>query len=1077
MRYIKTGTSTNPDGSPIKALGAHRLDMDALEEMYPVTMPNRPDLSKLGTGGAGMMGREGVHPDIVAEQFGYYSGDQLVRALVDALPENEEIKARTDRIMEERYGEMNTPEAQREAVERALHNEVRTRMIAVEYQMLAGATQPARAMIDAARSVARSTVAGQRIRDIRPSTYVAGETRAAKDAENAYARRMSPQQIGKAAYERSMTEQESAMAAGMSREDAMKVAERARDKAVAQAEARVEEYKSRYGNAKPAEVAVRAKRNQMFQNQLAKAAMDAVEEVRKKVEYLRKVLRDENRKRMGADYADQIEAMLERYELRALSLKEIDNRKSLAQFLKEQEALGLSPDIAMHLQAEAKRMSYRDMTLAEFRELVDAVKQLEYVGRQETNAARSAKTAQFEATRDKIVENTRKNAAERGRVTDPLTAPSGTFRSTMQNAGRFFGSHLKAATIAQILDGTIDGGPLWEALIRTANEAGERETQMLAEATEALTAIMAPLFKGQRMIGKGKRFESIGMNLNLEGRIAIALNWGNESNRQRVTGGFGWTPEEVRPVLESLTAEQWNVVQAVWDYFESYREQIAEKQRRVYGKEPDWIEAAPFEVQTADGQTIQLRGGYYSIVYDPRASARASSLPELEQAKAMMEGGHISATTRRSYTKTRVDEVYDMPLLLRLDGIYRGITEVIHDLTHHVWLVEANRQMRSNEFQYAVITTLGPESYAQLRDWIKDVAAGARQVQTAADGMANLLRQNISVAGLGVNLMTVMSQPVGLNQSIVRVGYKWIGLGLSQLMTDPIGSYRRARESSLLMADRSRTQFRELNELRNKVAGQNTIVRRYQMSMYLLIIRMQSVVDVITWNGAYERARSMGADHETSVARSNQAVVDTQGSGMIKDLSKIERGGALLKLFTVFYNYMNTPYNMTALMAMTNKSRGKTMHDVLMILVVPVIIMRALKSGLRPDETEEDFDLEKLAKSLAAEQLEYLMGMMVIVREFGYAAKNLIGAEGAGRGYGGPAGLRTIQDVGVLATQIQQGEPDAAFRKAAINLLGDTMGLPSAQINRTIDGVEATMEGKFENPVDAARAILFGIER
>lgn len=119
-----------------------------------------------------------------------------------------------------------------------------------------------------------------------------------------------------------------------------------------------------------------------------------------------------------------------------------------------------------------------------------------------------------------------------------------------------------------------------------------------------------------------------------------------------------------------------------------------------------------------------------------------------------------------------------------------------------------------------------------------------------------------------------------------------------------------------------------------------------------------------------------------------------------------------------------------------------------------------------------DDDWEKIAKKLLANQIDYLMGLMVVVREFGEAAKTVSGANDMGRDYTGPAGLRLVSDTGTLAKQVHQGEFDTAFRKAAINVVGDLFGLPSAQANRTITGVNALAEGKTENPA----AVVFGFQ-
>ena len=89
---------------------------------------------------------------------------------------------------------------------------------------------------------------------------------------------------------------------------------------------------------------------------------------------------------------------------------------------------------------------------------------------------------------------------------------------------------------------------------------------------------------------------------------------------------------------------------------------------------------------------------------------------------------------------------------------------------------------------------------------------------------------------------------------------------------------------------------------------------------------------------------------------------------------------------------------------------------------------------------------------------------MFVVREFGEATKVVTGAEGGARDYSGPAGLRIVADGYKFLKQAGQGEFDDAFRKAAINLLGDFTGLPSAQINRTITGANALAEGETSNP-------------
>ena len=765
---------------------------------------------------------------------------------------------------------------------------------------------------------------------------------------------------------------------------------------------------------------------------------------------------------MGADVADQIAKLLSRVNIAPMTLAESRRIGTLAKFLALLEARGIVPDIAEAIGMTDDSIPYKNMTIGEFRDLVDAVKQLEYVGKNERKILIAKEKAEFETVRDEIVKSVVENAGDR--KDNARTATTNIGRAVTAIKG-FAAAHLKAASIVRILDGGKDGGPLWNYLIRSANEAGDSETSMRAEATADLTKILEPVFRAGKLGGKGVFYPSINRSLNREARLVVALNMGNAGNMQRLLDGEGWSMEAVMPVLQSLTEDELNTVQQIWDYFEKYRPMIGQKERRLYGKEPSWVEPQPLVVRSADGKTVTLRGGYYPIKYDPRASLRAETMSEADEAKRDLAGAYTTATTRRSFVKARASEGNIGPLLYTLAGMYGGINDVIHDLTWHEWLIQANRLMRSNSFDDAVRNRYGPEYVAQLKNWIKDVAAGERGVQNEAEMALNFLRQGISSAGLGFNIVSAAMQITGFNQSIVRVGARWIGRGIAYVAQNPMVAMREVNEKSEFMRNRSRTQFRELNEIRNMVQGQSVAMRRVQMGTYFLMMRMQRMVDVPTWHGAYEKAMYEGRDEETAIALADQAVIDSQGGGMVKDLARVERGGPAVKLFTVFYGYMNTVYNMAAVQTMTNKNKGKLAADYAMLFVVPVVLSYMLKQALIPrkGDEEEEWDMGKIGRELAAEQLSYLMGTMVIAREFGEVGKMIFGVEGPRMGYGGPAGLRAIGETYQFATQASQGEFDTAFRKSAVNMIGAFTGLPSAQVNRTLDGLNALYEGETKN--------------
>lgn len=989
-------TISNPGG-----LTAGRLDMQALATMgLPVEAVNAIKARK-------MTAKAGLHPDIVAELFGFTSGDELVRKLAAAETPRAEIDALTDVRMLEQFGDLSSPQAIEKAADKAIHNDVRARMIATEANTLAKATGQRKVLASAAKEYASALISRLKVRAIKPGQYASAEVRAAKAAEKA---------------------------------------SKSGDMATAAAE----------------------KRNQLIQNYATRAAYDAQEEVDKGLRYLKKF--EGNIKGLDADYAEQIGNLLERFDLRkGQSNKAVDKRTALAEWIKAQRDAGLEPDIPPELENEAFRTSYKNLTVEEFRGLLDTVKQIEHLGRLKHKLLTAADQRAYEAVRDEIAGSIRENA--QGRQADTRT-PTTNMGRALQGLKRFLASHIKAATWARVMDGGKDGGPMWEYFVRSANERGDQETTMRAEATAKLSEILAPVFKLGRMGGKGQFFPSINRSLNREARLAIALNTGNAGNLQRLLGGEGWTVAQLTPVLQSLTVQEWQAVQAVWDHFESYRPQIAAKERRVYGKEPEWVEPQPFNMTTADGATLTLRGGYYPIKYDPAASQRAEEHADAEGAKRQLQGAYTTATTRRSFTKARVEEVSGRPLLYSLAGMYSGVNDVIHDLAWHEWLIDANRLLRSNTIDAAIREHYGPEAKQQFKTWVQDVAEGDKAAANAGEAALGRLRQGVSAAGLGFNVMSAAIQITGFNQSIVRVGAPWIGRGVAKYLGDPLGLTRTVNEMSSFMENRARTRFRELNELRNRVQDQsafNEFVGRYA---YFMMMRVQQVVDVPTWWGAYEKAVAAGNEEARAIALADQAVIDAQGGGQTKDLSAIERGGPALRLFTVFYSFMNTALNLGVAKTMgadTPKKRAKLAVDYLMLYTVPAVLGYFIKNAFTPGDSGDD-EPDEIARKLLAEQLGYLMGLMVVVREFNEVAKIVSGNPSFG--YSGPAGLRGITDAQKFGQQAVQGEFDDAFRKSAINLLGDFTGLPSAQINRTISGAKALAEGKTDNPA----AVAFGFQ-
>ena len=957
----------------------------------------------------------GMHPDLVSDLIlnedgepVFTGGEDLIRALTEAQPPQEAIEETAYLNVLAEKGEVPTQADFEEAADLAAHSEIRQRIIAAEFKALSKATGSANLIRKAASVYAQEKVEQIKVRDLRPSVYTRAEAKAAKASMEAFRKGDIP-------------------------------------------------------------TAATQKRNQLLQNSMAREVLKAREEMESARKYLSKFNRVV--KSIDIEYREQIEALLESVELsNAPSLKDLDKRTSLLQFVKKMEEQGRAHNIDAEYIAEiqAKR-NYREMTVEEMRVLVDTVKGIEHLGRLKNKMLTARDKRTYQEIRDKIVESIRDNARDHNKRTS--TAANNIERVEDGFSGFMWG-HIKISSIARILDGGKDAGAFWNYFIRPINEAADREATMTAETAQKLEEILKPLNEKlgfKEYWNKGKDYIGLG-RLNRRQLFAIALNMGNEGNIQRLlSGGHGnvrnWKQDHVLGALQDLTKAEWEAVQKVWDLFESFRPQIAELERKVVGIEPQWVEAKPLTVRTADGEMLTLRGGYYPAKYDPASTQAAESGNALSDIEDIKSAVKMAANTRHGFTKDRAAAVENRPLLLDLSVTYNGLNEIIHDLTHREAVIDAARLLKSSSIDKAIRETLGAQAKQQLNKALEDIARGNTAPVDGLDKYSGLLRQNVSMTGLGFNVVSAAVQLTGFIPAVARLGGKYAWVGLSQYTTHPIKATQSAMEQSEFMRNRGNTRLREIREVAATINGAGKIRKFLNKYSYWLMMKMQQVVDTAIWHGALAKAMDSGKDLDTAIKLADQTVLDTQGGGQIKDLSKFERGSNTQKLFTVFYAYMNTALNQGFVEVKTQKSKAKLAADLMMIYVVPTALTALMKSALIPGDDDDD-----LAKKLAKEQISFLLGLFVFGREMTQLANIATGDKFYG--YAGPSGLRPIDDGFKFVQQAVQGEFDSTFVRASVNLLGDAFGLPSAQINRTIKGAKALQDDETDNPA----ALLFGYQ-
>ena len=1026
MAFIEHGALAERDltNAQRKALdtvagGKTKLSLPALKDLYG-TDPAAPWRYIKQTMVAA---EDGAHPDAVAEAFGFDSGDALVRAILAAEPRQQLVEALTDKRMLEEHADLSDPAQIELAAEAAIHNEARIRFVATEMKALQDGMS-AREKVGETK-VGKGKQAGQ----VRAIT-VDGLVRAASQYAEAIVGRTVVRRLNPTKHARAAANEAKAAAEAMKKGDLQE--------------------------------ALAHKRNQLLHERTSRMMSEAVTEFEKHLGYLRKFRRS-NRARgaIDADYVEQIENLLNAVDTRQASNKRLESLASLRKWIAAQEAEGLPVALDPELIESLQIPNVRDLTVEQLRALVDQVRSIEHLGKLKKKLLTARDKREFDAIADELAASIREHG---GKPRDVPFAPGAAEHTGRRLWAGFFAEHRKLASLAREMDGVVDDGPLWRALIRSMNDAGNRETARIADSTKVLGAIFKPLTKLKGGLTGDKRLiPSLGQSLSRGERMAVLLNWGNEHGRQRVLNTV--PAPAVAEIMQTMSREEALAIQAVWDHVNEYWPDIAAKEKRVTGTVPEKVDAVPFTIALADGTTIDLRGGYYPIVYESEMSDVAAAHEQAQIAKEMQAGAYTRATTRRGHTKKRAEKVGE-PLRFTLDVIERHISQVVHDLAWHEWLIDAGRLLRDKRISSAIRDHYGPATLKAMKDALSDIATGDLQRMSRVEALVATGRARVSAAMMGWSATTALLQPFGLFQSIPRVGAIWIARGMKHWAGDTLrleNSARIIREKSAMMRHRSTTFNRDIREITNRIhRGKGVVSEVFDASLFVAMQKMQLIADIPTWWGAYEKAMAESTDEGRAVALADQAVLDAQGGGQVKDLAGVQRGNELKSALSMFYSYFSATWNLAAeSTARTNFRKPAQvagwLADMVVLSVMPVLAQQIVFALVRGGDDDEDKDWAERAMELSKALGSFWLNTLIGVREFSGMVQ--------GFEYNGPAAARALVEAGNLGKTVKKAvDPDeelddADYRRATKSVL-TLLGWPAAQIDRSWRGWQAYKDGE-----------------
>ncbi len=989
-----------------------KLSLPVLKEMYGEG-PAAP-WRYLSTGTNGLAATEGVDPDVYAELFGFTSGDEVVRALLDAPPPDQVIEGMTDQRMLERYGDLSDPTALQRGAEAAITNDVRARFLEREVNALSDATGQRRPQLTAARQFAEVTVARTKVRDLRPSQYSVAEAKAAR-----------------------------ATVAAWKKGDTAKAAQH--------------------------------KRAQLLSNQLHRAAARAVDEVDASVRYLKKFDNEGTRKNLRGEFLEQLDTLLERFDLRtSLTRRQIDaERMPLADWVRaESERLAaVQPDIPAALLNETYRKHFRDLPVEEFRGLVDAVKQLERLARREQQAYLEIRGMSFADEEARIVAEMRQhNPAAFGMDGEPKGVQPDYVPSIKRGLARA-GDKLQAEFLnVETLINLMSGGQVGQAHESLFGRLSTR-ADWKAEKLKELYAYFKPLF-AQYSIKERLAFSQrgiyvpeIGRSLTRENMVVVALHYGNAEGRQRLLQGHGWTDAQVQRVVANLDAKDWRLVDAIWRMFdENLWPELQALNERTRGTAPPKVEPLPF--QTPHGQA---RGGYFRIKYDADLSERAHRFDEAGAVQDMLGGSMGMPRTNQGSSTQRVQEV-KRAMRLDLGVMSETINETVHDLAFREAVADTWRLLNSARLQNAIKTAGGTEVYRAIVQRLRETAAPPRNPTGFIERTLSVARKNTLVVAMGLSVKTALVNVTGIIPAMARVNAGALLRNIGRFYSPQMAEhYRFILDRSDYMRNRHDSYERDLQDAVKKFSAAGSLLPEYA-GWFALITYVDKGTSSPTWLAAYEEAMKRHANDEAqAVQYADHIVRQTHGSGRIVDLANIQSGhggwGQLKKAFTMFYGYFGAQLGMLVRSGKINAQAAKAgdpyavarlAADFTLIVVMPAVLAE-IASG-RCDKAD---DAAGWGKCIGRSVAMYASGFVPIWRDFASFTWSLFDKDVHNFGFritplesffeGLGKGIKSTADVAA-------GEGDQTDAKNIILGVSYLLGLPGYQVWRTISGIEAVAD-------------------
>lgn len=907
-----------------------KLSLDWIEAKYGKDSEIYKQISK---GAYGFAQRKGENPDLIAEMFGYESGDALIRDLLSPPTPKQRIDQLTDERMAVQYSEFYDPQSIVDAVESALHNDIRARMLSAEMAALNGLIGRKSTLNEAAKTIARDMIQRQKIKDIRPHVRAQDDARLGRMASESFKK----------------------------------------------------------GNTVEA---ARHKRNQLVQFFATKYSYDVKDQVQKSLDLAKKVFGNNEKLaksrdfdivtaargvlgkyglgRESTNYEQQLE-LIRKYD--PTTYAEIQNIGALPEnqdyknlTLEQFNAVVAVVETLWHRSRENKiwhttnEAFEREQVREELIQQSGGKKSVEKI--QQDLLGRN-KTAELKA---KFMEL----GASAKRVDQVVTwldgGVSGKYREYLINPMQDALSNYRIEKTKMLND-----------IVKIFEGFGKLDSSKIA----------APELNNYTFVGKQALLHAVlhTGNMSNKERLVIGYGWGSRLEDGSVDFS-AWDQFFNRMIAEgTITKKDMDTVQKMWDLFDRYKEQAQITHKKINGRYFDELPTTP--IMTPFGE---YKGGYVPAAYDQIRSNEQDRIQDKNLAENNLQALDI-ATTGANFTKSRADRYSDM-LELDLSRLPSHLDKELRYIHLELHIRQIGRLLLNKDFRNELERVLPFATKQIFNPWLKAIANQSVDESSGIqilDNVFKALRRNTGIAIMAGNLKNAIEQFTGFTQVAVAVPPKLLIKAQGEYFKS-VATRQSMVNQIMEMSDFMKTRWdRAADEYRYAVDEMIFQKNAYQTvkdftmkHAYVLQTTIQRPMEAISWQAAFNHYIEQGLDQYDAVHAADAVIRQYMTDMSPEGISNLERGTPAKRMFLMFYNWFNMVWNTSSTevklaLEATNgswvKASPRLAYVALMMVSIPAMLSELLGvifAGGLEDSDDDGSKWDDLSAKLALSQFKML---------------------------------------------------------------------------------------------------------